>query len=104
MKKDLSVYTPSVQKTRAHSYATSDFKSFHMANPNPQDHAPKFKGVREAGYTFYKNDIDPTDVIRFGKRVNYNKRDTVEDVMEEHLRQMRNKMEQQKVTKDMKRQ
>lgn len=86
MKKDLSVYTPSVAKTRTKSYATSDFKSFHMANPNPQELPPKFKGVRDAGYTFYKNDIDPTDVIRFGKRVNYNKRETVEDVMEQHLK------------------
>lgn len=35
MKKDLSVMTPSVTKTRAHSHVTSEQRSFHMANPNP---------------------------------------------------------------------
>lgn len=35
-RKDMSVMTPSVTKTRATSHATSTQKSFHMANPNPQ--------------------------------------------------------------------
>jgi len=34
-KKDMSVMTPSIAKTRAHSNATSELRSFHMANPNP---------------------------------------------------------------------
>jgi hypothetical protein len=34
-KKDFSVLTPSIAKTRAFSNVTSEQKSFHMANPNP---------------------------------------------------------------------
>lgn len=36
--------------------------------------------------------MDPTDVIKFGKKVNYDTRLTNNQVMEEHLRQMREKM------------
>ena len=34
-KRDFSVMTPSITKTRATSHATSELRSFHMANPNP---------------------------------------------------------------------
>ena len=43
-----------------------------MANPNPQPFNQKFKGVRELGYKQYEKLMDPTDVIKFGKKVNYN--------------------------------
>ena len=42
-----------------------------MANPNPQDHAMKFKGPRDLGYKEFEKLADPTDIIRFGKKVNY---------------------------------
>jgi hypothetical protein len=53
-KKDLSVMTPSLAKTRATSYVTSEQKSFHMANPNPQSFEQKYKGVRDVGYKEYE--------------------------------------------------
>lgn len=62
--------TPSVAKTRTMSQ-TSKISGFHMANPNPQGGNARFKGVRDMGYASYEKNIDPTDVIKFGKRVNY---------------------------------
>ena len=46
--------------------------------------------------------MDPTDVIKFGKKVNYESKETKDMVMEEHLRQMRCKMELAQVCKDRK--
>ena len=44
----------------------------HPSNPNPQQNKPvKFKGVRELGYSSYEKLMDPTDVIKFGKKVTY---------------------------------
>tara|TARA_B100000780_G_C21040219_1_gene417397 strand:+ start:870 stop:1079 length:210 start_codon:yes stop_codon:yes gene_type:complete len=68
-----------------------------MANPNPQGYGTKFKGVREVGYANYQKEIDPTDVIKFGKKVNYETKTTNDQIMEEHLRQMREKMEYSKL-------
>jgi hypothetical protein len=42
-----------------------------MANPNPQGFDAKYKGVREMGYSKYESVVDPTDIVKFGKRVNY---------------------------------
>ena len=70
-KKDFSVMTPSITKTRATSHATSELRSFHMANPNPQNHQVKFKGVRDLGYSAHEKLVDPTDIVKFGKKVNY---------------------------------
>jgi hypothetical protein len=92
-KKDFSVLTPSLAKTRALSSVTSDQRSFHMANPNPQAHVMKYKGVREMGYRDFERLVDPTDVVKFGKKVNYESKLNSEMVMEEHLKQMREKME-----------
>jgi len=63
-----------------------------MANPNPQPFDAKFKGVRELGYSRYESVVDPTDIVKFGKRVNYEQKLTSDAVMEEHLSQMRDKM------------
>ena len=102
-RKDFSVMTPSVAKTRALSQKDSELKSFHMANPNPQGFGPKHKGVRDVGYKNYEKLIDPTDVIKFGKKVNYENKATNDQIMEEHLRQMREKMEVNKLSHDLKR-
>lgn len=95
--------TPSLTKTRATSQHTSELKSFHMANPNPQQHQVKFKGVRDLGYSAHEKLVDPTDIVKFGKKVNYESKMNNEQIMEEHLRQMREKMEQGKQTSDIKR-
>jgi hypothetical protein len=89
-----SAMTPSIAKTRAasHNFSFDESRTFHMANPNPQNHNQKFKGVRDLGYKQYEKLMDPTDVIKFGKKVNYDTRLTNNQVMEEHLRQMREKM------------
>lgn len=42
-----------------------------MSNPNPQRNPVRYKGVRDLGYLAYEKMIDPTDIIKFGKRVNY---------------------------------
>jgi len=42
-----------------------------MSNPNPQGRDFKYKGVRDVGYSTYSKLMDPTDVIKFGKKVNY---------------------------------
>mgnify|MGYP001295760293 CR=1 FL=1 len=55
------------------------------------------------GYANYQKEIDPTDVIKFGKKVNYETKTTNDQIMEEHLRQMREKMEYSKLNQDMKR-
>ena len=102
-RKDFSVMTLSVAKTRALSQKDSELKSFHMANPNPQGFGPKHKGVRDVGYKNYEKLIDPTDVIKFGKKVNYENKATNDQIMEEHLRQMREKMEVNKLSHDLKR-
>jgi len=49
------------------------------------------------GYATYEKKIDPTDVIKFGKKVNYEIKTTNDQIMEEHLRQMREKMEYTKL-------
>ena len=63
-----------------------------MANPNPQGFDSKYKGVREMGYSKYESVVDPTDILKFGKRVNYESKLTSDVVMEEHLSQMRQRL------------
>ena len=98
--------TPSVAKTRsqAHNLSLDESRQFHMANPNPQPYPQRFKGVRELGYKQFEKQIDPTDVIRFGKKVNYDNKLTSDQVMQEHLRQMREKMQLNKMSHEIKRQ
>lgn len=78
--------TPSLAKTRATSHVTSEQKSFHMANPNPQPFGAKYKGVRDMGYKEFEKLVDPTDVIKFGKKVNYENKLNNEMILQEHLR------------------
>lgn len=97
LRKELSVITPSIAtfasksgKSRAKSYLNSrtSSNSFHMANPNPQPdrNQYKYKGIRDVGYNQYSNEMDPTDVIKFGKKVYHGSKMTNEQVMEHHLR------------------
>ena len=85
-----SVATPScITKFQTVSRKNSEvptLKSYHMANPNPQDHQPKYKGVRELGYKQYEQLLDPVDVVKFGKRISYDNKLTNEQLVEEHLK------------------
>ena len=56
----------------------------------------RYKGAREIGYKEFSKIIDPTDVIKFGKKVNYESRITNHQVMEEHLLQMRKNLQRNK--------
>ena len=47
--------------------------------------------------------MDPTDVIKFGKKVNYEYKLTSTQVMEEHLKQMREKFLETKSVNEQKR-
>ena len=98
LKKELSVMTPSVTKTdirsRARSYITNHSRasssSYHMANPNPQpDRSYKYRGVKDLGYTRYAREVDPTDFVKFGKRMFHGKQLTSTDIMEHHIQQIR---------------
>lgn len=62
--------------------------SFHMANPNPQSYAPKFKGPREVASSTARSGftLDNIDLLHFGKRVNFGNKLTTKEVLEEHLR------------------
>jgi hypothetical protein len=46
----------------------------------------KFKGVRDLGYSAHEKLVDPTDIVKFGKKVNYESKMNNEQIMEEHLR------------------
>ena len=76
MKKDCSVATPSIVRSK-YSNSQQRVSSFyqHPSNPNPQNKSNRFKGVREAGYQSFDHKMfDPTNVIKFGKKVNYDTR------------------------------
>ena len=103
-KRDLSVITPSICKTKFTSTnQPSTFNSiFHPSNPNPQQNKQvKFKGVRDLGYSTYERLMDPTDVIKFGKKVSYENKMTNMQVMEEHLKQMRSNFTMNKAMHDI---
>lgn len=76
---------------------------FHTSNPNPQLSDKHFRGVRDVGYLEYEKKIDPTDVVRFGKKVDYDKKLTHDEVMKAHLLQMRDHMNFAKETHSLKR-
>ena len=94
LRKDLSVLTPSVTKTdirsRHRSYVGSHIStnSYHMANPNPQSerHSFRFKGVKDLGYTRYAREVDPTDIVKFGKRMYHGEKMSNVDMMEHHIK------------------
>ena len=98
LRKELSVLTPSAvtQRTAALSRSNHKAKSqicsrssnrYHMAKPNPQPdrNEYKFKGIRDLGYTRYAKDVDPTDIVKFGKKVFHGNKMTHEEMMQHHL-------------------
>ena len=84
----LSVVTPSIFTKKSKTNRSSSI--FHPSNPNPQKEEKKrYKGVRDIGYHEYERKVDPLDIVKFGKRVSYESKMTQEEVMKDHLNQMR---------------
>jgi hypothetical protein len=101
-RKDLSVLTPACQtvKSRGKSQVSN---SFHMANPNPQPGANKFKGVRDVGYRYFYENADPLqEVIRFGRKVNYDQKMSNDELLNTHLAQIRERMHKTQTSREMK--
>jgi hypothetical protein len=75
-----------------------------MANPNPQSHQPKFKGPREIANSSTRSgfSVDPVDLLRFGKRVNFGNKLTTNEVLEDHLRVIKHHKQQNRYEKDNK--
>ena len=88
----VSVATPSVV---AKSVACSSVftNNFHAGNPNPQPAENKNMSVRDIGLN-YKNASDSQkkhlDLLKFGKKVVFDKRLTTKDVLEDHLAMIHN--------------
>ena len=88
---------------RSSTLKSSVGTKFHMSNPNPQVKQSKYKGVRELGYSLFEKEVDPADVIKFGKRCDMSKPLTNEMVMESHLKEMRDKFFASKTMHEAKR-
>ena len=104
-RKDLSVVTPSVfsrmRSTGRNTVGTS--AGWHAANPNPQLGSRPYQGVREMGYEAYLSSTDPLqEMMRFGKKVACPPGQTSEQLMQEHLRQMREKLDVKNLAKSQK--
>jgi hypothetical protein len=92
-----SVLTPSVAKFSR--VTSTDYKNYHMANPNPQATQPRFKGTRDLKSTDRSeagSDYQAADFIKFGKRIQFGPKLTSEAVLESHLAQMREHREHSK--------
>lgn len=84
-----SVITPSLaQFTRA----TSNGRNFNAANPNPQQAKPSYQGVREMNKSAEETK-KMLETVKFGKKMVFGQMENNHDVLEEHLRQMRNNVE-----------
>jgi hypothetical protein len=80
-----SVITPSLaQFTRATSTGR-----FNAANPNPQQARPGYQGVREMNKSS-EDTKKMLETVKFGKKMIFGQGENNHDVLEEHLRQMRN--------------
>ena len=104
----ISVITPSV----AHfSRATStDHRNHHFSNPNPQFTSTRFYGARDknnaspmnCNLNIVNDSVlgDPQEIIRFGKRVSIN-RMTNKELLEDHLKEMRQHLIDKKHQRDL---
>ena len=99
---ELTVMTPKVESRAASFIGRRSFGSraafsstFHLSNPNPQVGDNIFKGPRDMGYKKYyesQTDRDMNTVIKFGKKVDYQNKMTNDELMEDHLKQIRDKL------------
>lgn len=92
----ISVITPSVAR---YSRATStDYRNFHMSNPNPQGSQQRFYGPRDTASNAGGGSPDKPsssgsgqpDMVRFGKKINFgSSKLSNEELLQDHLREMR---------------
>lgn len=76
-----------------------------MSNPNPQNTDFIFKGPRDIGYKkFFEGKNPLTEVVRFGKKVDYYSKMSNDELMKEHLTAIRDKMSLASNQKQMQRQ
>ena len=84
---ELSVKTPFTilnSKTMASNRAAS---IFNISNPNPQNGDVIFKGARDVGYNkFYEGQPPMNEVVKFGKKVDYYKKMSNDQLMQDHLK------------------
>ena len=92
--------TPSVAR---HSRATStDYRNFHISNPNPQTTQTRFQGPRDANSSKGFSSPDKSvELIRFGKKINFGSKMTNEELLQDHLREMRQHLAQKKQQRDL---
>lgn len=88
-RKDLSVLTPSIIAKENTKHQTS---IFHPSNPNPQNKTVRYRGVRDIGYYNYEKMMDPLEILKFGKKVSYEQKMSQNELLEDHLRQVRNNL------------
>ena len=95
----ISVMTPSV----AHfSRATStDYRNFHTSNPNPQGNQSRYAGPRdqESSKGMSSPDVG-ADLVRFGKKIAFGGRMTNEELLQDHLREMRQHLIEKKAARE----
>lgn len=85
----VSVETPSVARF-SRATRSIDPNHFHMSNPNPQVIKAKFQGARDANSST-RSDKAEFDMLnlKFGKKVNFSNKLTTNDVLEDHLAQIK---------------
>lgn len=115
-RKDLSVMTPSIahQSLTQAGGVSSESGSFHISNPNPQRGHRKYLGIRDLGYASMHQSpaasthsssfslIGGTPNFKFGKKVFLDNKLSNKEVLEDHLKQMRNKADLKKFQRDSK--
>ena len=95
----ISVMTPSV----AHfSRATStDYRNFHISNPNPQGPQSRYAGPRDQDSAKGVSSPDVgVELVRFGKKIAFGGRMTNEELLQDHLREMRQHLMEKKAARD----
>ena len=93
----ISVMTPSVARfSRASS---TDYRNFHISNPNPQNSQLKFFGPRDGVSSATKS--PEKELIRFGKRISFGNKLTNEELLQNHLQEMRQHLQEKKLQRDL---
>ena len=95
-----SVMTPSVAH---YSRATStDYRNHHQANPNPQSSGMRYVGPRDGLSS--KGTFSPdkaAELTRFGKKIQFGNRTTNEELLQDHLKEMRMHLAAKKQQRDI---
>ena len=90
---DLTVKTPFTILNAKTMHSNRAGSIFNISNPNPQNGDLIFKGARDVGYNkFFDGQGPHGEMIKFGKKVDYYKKMTNDQLMQDHLKQIRDKM------------